>query len=96
MASSERARPVCDKGGHVLRNTRGEDAGVVWQSTGAMQAFELIGIDCSYIAGVLASLRKREVCRVVLNAQATITVASEHTCVTLKYLCTTIPSQYKP
>jgi hypothetical protein len=35
----------------------------------------------SYIAGILASLRE-EVCRVAWNAQATITVASEHACTT--------------
>lgn len=46
-----------------------------------MHTFELIGIDFSYIAGILASLRE-EVRRVALNAQATITVAFEHACTT--------------
>ena len=57
------------------------DAGAVRQSAGAMHTFELIGIGFSYIAGILASLRE-EVCRVALNAQATIIVAFEYACTT--------------
>jgi hypothetical protein len=93
--SLERVRPVRDKSGHILRGEGARVTGAVWQFAGARQTFELIGIDFSYIAGVLASLRE-EVCCVALNAQATITVVSEHACTTLTASLYDLPLSTKP